>query len=89
VFTVAGGACGGTAINLKFTLTSAIGNCTYERATVTGTYVTNVTPVTLTVGAGQTFTKTAGSSICPASGTLDGAWTLETDTSPFTGLSIS
>jgi hypothetical protein len=87
-FTVSGGACGGTAKNLRFTLSSVLGNCTYERAAVAGTYVTNETPVTLKVGSGQTFTRVSGS-ICPETGTLAGGWTLETDVSPFTGLSIS
>lgn len=89
-FTVRGGACGmEKPPNLKFTLSSSLGNCTYERATVTGTYATNVTPVTLKVGSSQTFTKVAGASFCPETGTLSGGWTLETDVSPFTGLTIS
>jgi hypothetical protein len=87
-FTVRGGKCAEAAKNLKFTLSSVLGNCTYERASVTGTYETNKTPVTLKVGAAQTFTRVAGT-ICPASGTLSGGWNLETDVSPFTGLSIS
>lgn len=89
-WSIRGGACGAAAKNLRFTLdNSVVGNCTYERATVTGTYETNKTPVTLKVGASQTFTKVAGGSACPATGTLSGGWTLETDVSPFTGLSIS
>lgn len=87
-FSVEAGDCK-EAKNLRFTLDSSVGNCTYERASVTGTFETNVTPVTLKVGASQTFTRVAGGSICPATGTLSGGWTLETDVSPFTGLSIS
>jgi hypothetical protein len=90
-FSIRGGGCTEAAKNLKFTLTSALGNCTYERATVTGSFVTNVTPVTLKVGASQTFTRTAGSeSLCPATGTLDGGWNLYTDNLPTeTPLTIS
>jgi hypothetical protein len=44
--------------------------CTFSRPTVTGTYTTNVSPTTLTVGAGQVFTKSAASSAeCGATGT--------------------
>lgn len=89
-FTVRGGTCGTTAQNLRFTLTNpTVGSCTYERGTVTGSYVANVTPVKLSVGSGQTFTKVSGGVLCPSTGTLSGAWTLETGVSPFTGLQIS
>ncbi len=54
-------------------------NCTYERAALTGTFNTNVFPATITVGAGQTFTKSPESGICPMSVTLKAAWTLETE----------
>ncbi|HET9591702.1 MAG TPA: hypothetical protein VFP17_02195 [Solirubrobacterales bacterium] len=74
---------------LKFTLTSALtGGCTYEAAQVTGEFTTNVTPATLSVEK-QGFTKTAGGGLCPETGELKGTWSLETDTSPFTGLTIS
>lgn len=79
-WSISGGACGATRKNLKFTLdNSTLGNCTYERAAVTGTANTNVFPGTLTVGASQTFTKSAGPEFCPTLGTLKGAWTLETE----------
>jgi hypothetical protein len=87
-WTIRGGACTEAAKNLRFTLDSSFGNCTYELPSVTGTFETNKTPVTLKVGANQTFNRVAGS-ICPEKGTLSGGWTLETDVSPFTGLSIS
>jgi hypothetical protein len=73
----------------KLTLSSASGaiaftakfsnglTCTFSRTTVTGTYNTNVSPTTLTVGASQVFTKSAGSSAeCGATGTLDGTFTV-------------
>lgn len=88
-FIVRGGGCTETARNLKFTLTnSTFGNCTYEKASLAGTFETNVTPAKLKF-ENQEFTKSAGGSACPASGKLKGAFTLETDVSPFTGLTIS
>jgi hypothetical protein len=73
----------------KFTLSSASGaiaittkfsnglTCTFSRTTVTGAYNTNVAPATLTVGAGQVFTKSAGSSAeCGGSTVLDGSFTV-------------
>ena len=67
--------------NLKFTLHSNLGfSCTYERASVTGTFETGK-DLTLKVGASQTFSVIAGSSsACPTSGTLTGGWNLYTDT---------
>jgi hypothetical protein len=89
-FTVRGGGCSAKEEELRFTLTNAlVGECTYERPKVIGTYVANVTPVKLTVGSGQTFTRVAGGGLCPSTGTLSGGWTLETGVSPFTGLQIS
>jgi hypothetical protein len=89
-FTVRGGTCEAAAESLRFTLTNAtLGSCIYERASVTGSYVANVTPVKLTVGSGQTFSKVSGGILCPSTGVLSGAWTLETGVSPFTGLQIS
>jgi hypothetical protein len=88
-FTVRGGGCSEAARNTKFTLTnSVIGNCTYEKASVAGTFTTNVTPAPLKF-ENQEFTKSAGGSACPGSGKLKGAYTLETEESPNTGLSIS
>jgi hypothetical protein len=87
--TVRGGACNAGAANLSFTLDSSFGNCKYSRASVAATYSTGVTPVKLTIAAGQTFTLVEGGEICPGTGTLSGAYTLETDVSPFTGLSVS
>lgn len=79
-WTVRGGACNAAAKNLTFTLTGAF-TCKYTRATVTGTFNTTTSPATLTIGAGQTFTKEEGSSaLCPETGTLSGAWQLYTDT---------
>jgi len=91
-WSIRGGACGAAAEPLRFIfdLTSHtggnLGECTYERAEVTGTFNTKTTPATLTIGASQTFTKKSGL-FCPASGTLSGAFTIETPNG--TGLSIS
>ncbi|HET9591703.1 MAG TPA: hypothetical protein VFP17_02200 [Solirubrobacterales bacterium] len=75
--------------NLKFTLTSALtGGCTYEAAQFTGEFTTNVTPAALSVEK-QGFTRTAGGVGCPEVGELKASWSLETGTSPFTGLTIS
>jgi hypothetical protein len=50
--------------------------CTFSRSSVTGTFTTNVVPATFTVGASQTFTKSAASSAeCGATGTLSGSFT--------------
>ncbi|HET9591701.1 MAG TPA: hypothetical protein VFP17_02190 [Solirubrobacterales bacterium] len=74
--------------NVRFTWTSSLGNCTYEAAQMTGTFVTNTTPGTLALEK-QKFTRVAGGGSCPESTELKVAWTLETDESPFTALSIS
>jgi hypothetical protein len=79
-----GGNCSEAAKSLTFTLkgTFAMGEtitCKYSRSNVTGTFSTNTTPVTLTVGASQSFTKEEGSFICPSVQTLTGKYTLETD----------
>ena len=82
-FSIRGGACTEGAKNLKFTMTSALGNCTYERATLTGPFVTNISPATLKIGSSQAFTRTAGDGgFCPASLTLGGGWYLYTDNLP-------
>jgi hypothetical protein len=90
-WSIRGGGCNEAGKNLRFTLKSSAGYfCTFERATVTGTYVTGVSPATLKVGSSQTFGRTAGADgVCPPSGTLDGGWNLYTDNAEETPLLIS
>lgn len=88
-WTVRGGACAAAAQNIKFTLTSALtGACTYERASVSGTYETNKHPVTLKFNGGEPVNKTAGGVLCPAQGQLDGGFNLSTDNAEETPLTI-
>jgi len=64
--------------NIAFTAKFSNGlECTFSREKVTGTYTTNESPTTLTVGAGQVFTKAATSpEACGATGTLTGSFSL-------------
>jgi len=88
-FEIRGGKCSEATKSLQFTLTGA-SNCTYTRANVTGSYNTGGTQAILTIGASQTFTKTAASPfICPTTGTLAGKYKLETDEATPTALTIS
>jgi len=84
-FTVRGGACGAAAKNLKFTLTSSL-NCTYETASISGTFNTNADLTT--AFSEQTFTRTAGGFLCPNSGRLDGAYNVFTDNADEVPLTI-
>jgi hypothetical protein len=82
-WSIRGGGCNEAAKNVRFTFTSSTGNCTYERSNLTGTYVAGVSPATLRLGAGQTFTRVAGSTgFCTEVLTLDGGWNLYTDNLP-------
>jgi len=80
-----GGACTAAPSNLKFTLHGffpgggSAGSCTYERASVTGTNNTLTSPLILTTGANQTFTRVSGT-ICPSAGTLDASFKVTTST---------
>jgi hypothetical protein len=81
--TIDGGTCGTTPRkSIEFTAhlynssTTFVTSCTYERASVTAKYKTKETPLVATVAEGQEFAKTAGSILCPAKGTLTGAFTL-------------
>jgi hypothetical protein len=91
--TIDGGTCGTTprksiafTVHLYNSAGTKVGECTYERASVTGTYNTGAAPLVAAVSAGQTFTKTSGSILCPSSGTMDGTATLTTGTG--TGLKM-
>lgn len=77
-FTVRGGKCSEASRPLRFLLHASGTQCAYEKASVTGTYLTHPNHAVLTI-ASQTFTKVAGGSFfCPSSGTLHMSFTLET-----------
>jgi len=64
-----------------------IGTCTYQRSLpVEGTLTTGTGEASISE---QEFTKFEGGGGCPASGKLNMKFTLETDVSPFTGLTFS
>lgn len=80
-FSSVGGGCGGTPTAMKFKAEfflseSLLLNCTYERASLTGSYKSSVSPLIETLGAGQTFAKVSGSGVCPASVQLSGSFTI-------------
>jgi hypothetical protein len=89
-WTIRGGACGAASKNLRFTLhlynssTELRASCTYERATVTGTNNTSSTPLILTIGAEQTFSRVASAGVepglCFSTGTLGGKFKVTTST---------
>jgi hypothetical protein len=76
-FQLTSGACPGGGI-MEFTLdSSTVGECTYTKASVTGSFITG-TGGDLTVSE-QEFVKSAGSGFCPGSGKLDMTFDLYTD----------
>ena len=89
VYGEAEGSCtSGATRPLVFTLhTTLLGACTYSKASVTGTYTTHSAAAITTI-SGQEFTKVTGSGFCPATGKLDMAFTLETDTATPTDVYI-
>jgi hypothetical protein len=91
--TIDGGTCGTTPRKsiayIAHVFTSAgtkVGECTYERASLTLTYKTNTTPLVATLSSGQTFTKASGGILCTSTVTLSGSFTLTTGTG--TGLKV-
>ena len=83
--TIDGGTCGtiprkpiAFVIHLFNSSGTKVAECTYERASITGTYNTGASPLVLTASAGQTFTKHSGSIVCPSTGTLTGSFTQTT-----------
>jgi hypothetical protein len=87
-FSFRGGSCAVGASNVKATLVGSFGlTCTYERATVAGTYVKEVNPAKLSV-VSQTFNLIKGGAACPAQGHMSVAYVLENDTN-FVALSIA
>ena len=78
-FELKSGACGGALGAMEFTLDSTtVGECTYTKTAVTGTFETKTTGH-FTVSE-QEFVKSAGSGFCPGSGKLDMTFQLFTDT---------
>jgi len=93
-FTVRGGTCTDPARTITFILNSTgAGECKMTRtAPITGTYTTDTTGdaiATILPNATSTFTKEAGSVLCPSAGTLEMTFTLETDTTPASPVWIS
>jgi hypothetical protein len=92
-WTIRGGSCAASSPlpNLRFTRhlystssTELRASCTYERATATGTNNTNSTPLILTIGAEQTFSRVASSGpepgLCFTTGILAGKFKVTTST---------
>lgn len=78
--TIRGGKCEAAPKPITFQFhDTVIGTCSYSRESLTATYTTHPNAAIATVDAGQSFTKTTGSSFCPSSGELDMAYTLETE----------
>lgn len=75
-----------------FTLHTAIaGTCSYEKEVkgpLKGTYTTHPEDLIASVDAGQPFKKITGGGFCPASGSLDMAFTLTTDPNGVTGVPV-
>lgn len=88
-FTVRGGSCTEVSRPITFTLhVTGVTSCSYQKASVGGTYTTHPNVAILTV-SGEKFTKTTGSIFCPNEGTLTLAFTLETDNEKKEDLYIS
>lgn len=80
-FTVRGGKCSEAARPITFTLhTALLGACSYQKASVTGTFTRHPADAIMTI-TNQNFTRltTTGSAFCPGEGALDMAFTLGTD----------
>ena len=79
-FTVRGGLCTEAPRPLTFQLhTSIAGTCSYQKASVTGTYTTHPADAIATI-TGQEFTLVTGGGFCPPWGKLDMAFTLWRET---------
>ena len=81
-WSVRGGACNEAGRSLTITVTgSVLLGCTYERATLTGSFETSK-DLQLKIGANQLF-KRAGGAVCGGTDIiLDGAWNVFTDVTP-------
>jgi hypothetical protein len=90
-FEIRGGLCSEASRGIKFALDlGSFVTCTYERSSLTGTFVTDISGQDLTgsITAGQAWTLLSGFG-CPSAPTLDMEFTLETDTSPASPIFIS
>jgi len=96
-FKIRGGLCSQEQRPITFIFaTTLAGNCKYERsAAIEGTVRTDKAPgedaiLSVVKGAGTTFTGEAGNSfLCPANGSLQMSFTLETDTPTAEAIYIS
>ena len=90
-FEIKGGACGTPCAKIKFGLDlTGLVTCTYEKASLTGTFVTDTSGQDLTgkINEGQAWTLVSGFG-CPSGPTLDMEFTEETDTTPASPVYIS
>jgi hypothetical protein len=79
----------GCGANLAFSLeVTGLGKCKYSTASVSGTFVTNITPATLIL-IEQEAKLSEGNFFCPSSGKLDQHFDLYTDNAAETPLTIS
>jgi hypothetical protein len=86
-FTVRGGACNEAARPVTFRLVTSSFECSYQKASVAGTYTTHPADAVATVEK-QVFTRTTGSAFCPIEFSLDMALTLATDINGVSGEAI-
>ena len=83
-FEIRGGECNGASSSLEVTLdSSVVGECTYTKSVLSGTFTTGEGTTTLSV-SGQEFVKSAGSGFCPGSTKMDMLWDNYTDPKPHT-----
>lgn len=87
-FRVRGGSCSEASRPIRFTLDVAGLSCSYESSSVSGTFATEPEDAVLTISE-QSFSRAAGGFLCPGSGKLDMAFTLETDVPGTSPLYIS
>jgi hypothetical protein len=81
-FEIRGGKCSEAARSIKFGLDlTGLVTCTYERASLTGTFDTHPLDASGRINANQAWTLVSGFG-CPSSPSLDMEFTLETDTTP-------
>jgi hypothetical protein len=79
IFTIYG-CTNGQARPITIVYHASIGACTYEKASIFGTYTTHPADAVLTI-AEQQFTKVTGSAFCPSTFKIDMALTLTKDVS--------
>jgi hypothetical protein len=87
-FQVRGNACSAESRSITFVLTTALGTCKYNRTlAIIGKYKTDTSAdsnsdaiLSLAEGANTEFAKEEGGFFCPANGSLEMSFTLETDT---------